>query len=174
MDNIEATRRQACTRYMLGDLSPSDTEGYEEHFFRCHECAEPLRVGPIFAENARSVFREHLRRPTATSPAAQPQPGPGWLAWLNPAWLKPVTAVPLAAAVALLCVVGYQNLVTIPWLDGQLAQASAPQAAASFPLKIARGNDTFAVPRQSQSFAVYFFVTEATPSQRYAGEIETI
>ena len=42
------------------------------------EFVNELRVRAIFAENARSVFREHLRRPTATSPAAQPQPGPGW------------------------------------------------------------------------------------------------
>ena len=49
------------------------------------EFVNELRVRAIFAENARFVFREHLRRPTATSPAAQPQPGPGWWSWLTPA-----------------------------------------------------------------------------------------
>src|SRR5580700_1047425 len=98
MDHEEATRIQAPGRYLLGDLTPSEKEGFEEHFFTCLECAEELRTGAIFADNARAVFHDDVRRPSSTSPAGSPQRGLGWWTWLHPAWLRPAYLLPVAAA----------------------------------------------------------------------------
>lgn len=166
MDHEEATRLQAPERYLVGDLSAPEREEFEDHFFSCFECAEALKTGAIFAENARSVFREQIRRPTATSPAEQPQPGMGWWNWLRPSIAAPALA-------ALLLVIGYQNLVIIPRLDSQLAEASAPQGVASFPLKLARGDDTVVVPPSSRSFTLYFHLPQGGSFQGYVCQIET-
>ena len=164
MDHQEATRMQAPMRYLLGELSTSEQEGFEEHFFTCRECAEELEAGAVFAENARAVFSEHSRRPTATSPAGLPQHGLGW--W---SWLRPQMAMPLAAMLALVCVVGYQNAVTIP----KLKSMSGPQAVLSFPLKIARGDETFVVPPDARFFTLYFLLPRTAPQAGYTCAIET-
>ena len=164
MDHQEATRTQAPMRYLLGELSTSEQEGFEEHFFTCQECAEELEAGAVFAENARAVFSEQSRRPTATSPAGLPQHGSGW--W---SWLRPQMAMPLAAMLALVCVIGYQNAVTIP----RLKSMAGPQAVLSFPLKIARGDETLAVPKSAQFFTLYFHLPQEARAASYTCVIET-
>lgn len=168
MDHQEALRIQAPERYALGELSSSEVEEFEEHFFSCAECAEDLSTGAIFAANARAVFREQSQRPTATSPAVLPQHGPGW--WT---WLRPAMAMPLAAAVALLCLVGYQNTITIPRLRNTLAETTAPQSAMSFPLKIARGDEPIVVPRNGQWFTLNFYLPQEAAFSEYEGEIDS-
>jgi hypothetical protein len=163
MDHQEATRMQAPTRYVLGELSPSEQEGFEEHFFTCQECAEELKAGAIFAENARAVFRGQIRRPTATSPAGLPQRGLGW--WN---WLRPQLALPVAALATLICIVGYQNAVTIPHL--KLLAASQP--VLSFPLKIARGDQDIVIPRNDESFMLYFYLPQDAQAGTYICTIE--
>ena len=168
MDHADALRRQASERYMLGELSSSEQEEFEEHFFNCAECSEDLSVGAVFAANARAVFHEQSLRPTATSPAVQPQPGLGW--WN---WLRPAMAMPLAAAVALLCIVGYQNTVTIPGLRKSVAEATAPQSVLSFALKIARGEEAVVVPASSREFALTFHLPQDVLAPQYSATIET-
>jgi hypothetical protein len=168
MDHQEALRMQATERYVLGDLSSSEQEEFEEHFFTCAECAEDLRMGAVFAANARAVFREQTRRPPATSPAVSPQKGSGW--WT---WLRPAMAAPLAAAVALLCVVAYQNSVTIPQLKNTVAEATAPQSVPSFSLKIARGDEPIAVPKGAHSFLLSFYLPQDAVLPQYQGELQT-
>jgi hypothetical protein len=167
MDHQEALRMQASERYMLGGLSSSEQEEFEEHFFTCTECAEDLRLGAVFKANARAVFREQSRRPPATSPAVSPQQGLGW--WT---WLRPALAAPLAAAITLLCVVAYQNSVTIPRLENTLAEATAPQSVPSFALKIARGDEPIAVPKDAHSFLLNFYLPQDVVLPQYVGEIQ--
>jgi len=168
MNHQEALRMQAPERYALGELSSSELEEFEEHFFTCAECAEDLSVGAIFAANARAVFREQSLSPTTTSPVAMPQRGGRWWNWLQPA-----TAMPLAAAVALLCVVGYQNAITIPGLKSNVSHATAPQSAPSYALKIARGDEAVVVPANARSFVLTFFLPRQGTLPQYTGEIET-
>ena len=47
MDHAEAINKGAVERYMLGQLSGSDCEEFEIHFFECQECAQELRAGAI-------------------------------------------------------------------------------------------------------------------------------
>ena len=60
MNHQEALRIQAPERYALGELSSSEVEEFEEHFFTCAECAEDLSIGAIFAANARAAARARL------------------------------------------------------------------------------------------------------------------
>ena len=159
MDHQEATRIQAPGRYALGDLTPSEREGFEEHFFTCPECAEELRADAIFADNARAVFHDDVPRASSTSPARSPQRGAGWWSWLRPAYLIPATA-----ALALVC--AYQNIVTIPRLRGDLGADRAPQSLTTFPLRAAfRGDDqVLTVPKSARYWSVFFDLADQGPA----------
>ncbi len=95
-------------------------DGYEEHFFDCAECALDVKAAAVFADTTREV----LRQEKASSVSKDPMPGRG--GWLH--WFRPVIAVPAFAA--LLLVVGYQNLVSIPRWKGLAVQSSQAQAPA--------------------------------------------
>jgi anti-sigma factor RsiW len=122
MDHVEATRKFAVEQYLLGELSESEREEFEQHFFACPECAETLETGAALIANAREVFREPARLPRQASV-------PGWKRWLGLEWgFAPAAA--LAGCVLMLAVVGYQNLVQIPAMrqrgeGGDLAMAPA-------------------------------------------------
>jgi Putative zinc-finger len=115
MEHKEAIRIHAVDRYLLGELTAVEREEFEEHFFSCGECSEDLHVGAILVDNSRAVLREEVPDPVPASPAAPPRPG--WRLW----WSQ----VPLAAAIALLAVVGYQNLKVIPEYRRQLTEDAA-------------------------------------------------
>jgi len=108
MDHREALRLQAAEKYVLGELSPQLRDEYEEHYFECQECAEELKTTVAFVDSARGVLQAEVPVRTEAE-SVQPRKA-GWLAWLRPAVAVPVFA-------ALLLVVGYQNLVTIPRLQ---------------------------------------------------------
>jgi hypothetical protein len=112
MDHHEAVRSLAAERYLLEEMSESEREAFEAHYFECPTCAESVRAGAALADAARA----------GRVPAAAPAPvrTRGVLA----------TAIPLAAAAALALVAGYQAFVTIPGLRRALdtPQALAPVA----------------------------------------------
>ena len=58
MDHLDADQTKAVERYMLGDLSVSEVEEFERHFFDCPQCSEELRTLTLFQANARAVFGE--------------------------------------------------------------------------------------------------------------------
>jgi hypothetical protein len=71
MDHAEATTMKAAERYTLSDLSVSEVEEFERHFFDCPQCSEELRILSMLQENARAVFIEQNSTPSSTR-AAQP------------------------------------------------------------------------------------------------------
>jgi hypothetical protein len=104
MDHNEATRSQACEKYLLGELPADLRDAFEEHYFSCAECAVQLQTVTEFLAASRDILSE--------VPVSQPRPDyvrvtRGWFAWLNP-----LVAVPVFAA--LLLAIAYQNFVTIP------------------------------------------------------------
>ena len=113
MDHKEAIRIQAVDRYLLGEFSTVERQEFEEHFFSCGECSEDLRMGAILVDNSRAVLRDEFFDPIPAGPGAAAL-RPGWSFW----WSQ----VPLAAAIALLAVVGYQNLRVLPEYRRQLAE----------------------------------------------------
>ena len=108
MDHTEALRLQAAEKYVLGELSQPLRDEYEEHYFECGECAEELKTTVAFVDSARGILRTEVPA-KAEAQVARARTG-GWFAWLPPAFAVPVFA-------ALLLVVAYQNVVTIPHLE---------------------------------------------------------
>lgn len=143
MNHSEAVQQMAAERYLLGELAPNERDAFEEHYFDCPECALDLRAGAAFVDEAK--------RQLPQLNAAQPAPKPArletthaqrdWFAWLRPAFAAPVFA-------ALLAIVGYQNLATIPHLRSAAAEPRlgpwmtlhlGTRGAAAMPVQVNRG-----------------------------------
>lgn len=140
--HVFADRDDAAERYLLGQMSESDRDTYERHFFECVECAEDVKSTAQFIDTCRSVLADRAR-----ADAAPPRP-------TRPVWLsRPAAAVFTGALAATLAIIAYQNVVTIPGL----ARATAARAvtAVSLAAANARGtSQTIAVPRQ-QPFVIF-------------------
>ncbi|HEY6292506.1 MAG TPA: hypothetical protein VI455_13240 [Terriglobia bacterium] len=162
MQHTDADRTLAPERYLLGEMSSTEIEEFEEHLFLCQECAEAVKTGATFADNARAVFKDE-----AAVAAFQLQPAKERKRTVTPWWQRltfPVLA-PTFAALMLLCGAGYQRLVVISQLQRQLAQATAPQALPAFALhSVSRGSaPVIQVSANAGSFSLYFDVaTEST------------
>src|SRR6267378_7232166 len=116
MDHNQALQLQAAVKYVLGELSQVQRDEYEDHYFDCAECAVDIKALATFADTTREV----LRHERATQIAKELVPARArWLRWLQPALVP--------ACAALLLLVGYQNLVSIPhWKGLATPSASAP------------------------------------------------
>jgi hypothetical protein len=162
MEHQEADQTLAVERYLLGDMAGAEMEQFEEHLFICPRCAESVRTGAVFVENARAVFKE----PGAQ---AEAQPTSRAMEWKQTPWWKRFMApvfVPALAALAFLCVAGYQQLVVIRGLRAQLATLTAPQPLPSFALHaISRGEgQAIVVPAGARFFNLYFDVVMESAS----------
>ncbi len=155
MEHEDATRIQACTRYLMGSLSPAEAAEFEEHYFTCPDCAEELKAGSIFGEDVRAVFHEQAQRLLPASPVVLPQTVPGWLERMRLGFALPFGA---AACLALIPfgVVIYQNTVSLPGLRAQVADLTAPQSLAQIPLKANRGPGSVVVPKNHRFWVAYF------------------
>lgn len=149
MDHTEAVRMQAVEKYILGELSPFHRAQFEEHYFDCADCALNLRAGVAFAAASRQYFAE-----SAVPEKAVRTPRAGWFDWL-----KPMIAVPAFAALLLL--VGYQNLVSIPHMQ-RVNSAADIEAKPWFPLvdasvKGSAGSRVEVAP--GKAFILFFDIT---------------
>ena len=162
MDHETSIKTQAAERYLLGELPPPEREAFEQHYFDCSECAESVRLGFQFSENAREVFRDESR--LAFRPA---QAGfRSWLAWLRPAYLVP------AAACLTIALAVYQNAVEIPALRARVGRLERPMVLSSVLLA---PSSRAAVPSIAVSSASPFFqLTLAVSAVRPAGRYECI
>jgi methionine-rich copper-binding protein CopC len=98
-------------------MSPEERDNFEEHYFYCNACGEDIRTGSVFVENAKSVFRDELRKAPASAKRS----------WLKGDWLRQLRlpiAAPAFAALALAAVVVYQNQVVIPALKAPESMGS--------------------------------------------------
>lgn len=157
MEHTEVDRTLAVDRYLLGELSGAELEDFEEHIFSCRQCAEDVRSGAAFFDNARAVFKDELSESRARVQAERGRVRRWWSRFTLP------MLAPAFASVLLLCVVGYQRLIVIPGLQQQLAQAEAPQAIPVFAVPgVSRGAEPVITAPARGRFGVYFDV--ATPS----------
>jgi Putative zinc-finger len=165
MDHNQAIQLQAAVKYVLGELSQVQREEYEEHYFDCAECAVDLQALATFADTTREV----LRQEKASALAAEPVPARG--GWLR--WLQPVTAVPVFAA--LLLIVGYQNIVTIPSAREEAASGAAQLFVSSRAPKMAvtRGGEEVKLSvRQNESFPLKFDFTPTPTFDAYVCQLQ--
>jgi hypothetical protein len=115
MDHVQAIQTQAAEKYLLGEFSAAEQDEFAEHFFDCEECAKDLRLTALFMDTAKRVMAADLAdKPRATFKRSSS----GW----QPAWYA------VAASIALMAVILYQNVVTIP----KLRSFAAPQALEYF------------------------------------------
>jgi hypothetical protein len=113
MDHEQAIKNMVAERYLLGELSESERDAYEEHLFSCPECFEQVKAG--------TEFVSYLRRLGAEEPAtaaAQPR-------WRQILASMSGPAPALAFALMFLCIAGvsfYQDMV--------IRRMKAPQVVA--------------------------------------------
>src|SRR5437016_1408308 len=130
MDHAEAINMRAVERYVLGDLSVSEVEDFERHFFDCPQCSEELRIVSVLQENARAVFAEQDPGPQ-TAPAKQRA---NWWSGFVSAWRQPWAIAPALAAVVLAVLVGYAT---------GSRRSETPQPVSTYALHAAsRGEET--------------------------------
>lgn len=126
MNHSEAIRLKAAEKYLLGELSAELRDQYEDHYFGCMECAQDVRAGAVFVDNARDVWSAGTVAEASVRPAGK-RVGRWWGVLMRPAFAAPALAL-------LLMVAAYQNAVTIPHLKTALSQSEAPQTLPSFSL----------------------------------------
>src|SRR5208282_3013087 len=145
MDHLDAENTKAVERYMLGDLTVSEVEEFERHFFDCPQCSEELRALTIFQENARAVFAEQDLAPVPGSvPASVPEPksAAGWWGGFSPLFGSRQWAMVLGAL-----------LIGIFAGYGVFAPHERVQAVSAFPLYAqARGEETIVSPAAESKF----------------------
>ena len=112
MDHSEAVKTMAAERYLLKELTQDERDAFEDHYFTCQECARDLLAGAAFVDEAKvqlpeTIAVEPTPRRVKDKPAVSKRTP--WFDWWRPAFAMPAFA-------ALLLVVGYQNLVTLPSL----------------------------------------------------------
>lgn len=92
MEHEEAIKNLTAERYLLGELTASDREAYEEHLFSCPACFEQVKAG--------AEFVGHLRRTGVDAP--QPAVAPGFMSRLitNAGQLATITACGLVLFVS--------------------------------------------------------------------------
>jgi hypothetical protein len=112
MDHNEAIKEMAAERYLLNELTPDLRDAFEEHVFNCPECALDLRAGSAFVNLAKGELPGLVAASPSSSPAEPTRPIKRKFDWQS--WLRPAFVVPAFAA--LLALVSYQNLSTIPSL----------------------------------------------------------
>ncbi len=104
----------ATERYLLDELTPELRDAFEEHLFECQECALDVRAASAFLTEAKAQLPQilaeaprHAEAPRLVKPARPQSKKPWWSIWTMPAFTAPAFA-------ALLGVIAYQNLATIP------------------------------------------------------------
>lgn len=143
MNHSEAVQQMTAERYLLGELTSSERDAFEEHYFECQECALDLRAAATFVDEAK-VQLPQLTRASAVPGPARVQPARERRSWF--AWWKPAFAAPAFAL--LLALVGYQNLATIPHLRSAATEPrvipwltlhTGTRGAAHLPVQVTRG-----------------------------------
>jgi hypothetical protein len=151
MDHLDADNTKAVERYMLGDLSVSEVEEFERHFFDCPQCSEELRALTLFQANARAVFGEQDLAPTPFRVHA-PESAVGWWRGFSPLFWNRNAHFWKSGAMALAALI-------IGVFTGYLAfgMREAGQVGA-FPLYAqARGEETVVSPAADSKFYTLYF-----------------
>jgi Putative zinc-finger len=120
MDHNEAIKEMATERYLLNELTPELRDAFEEHAFNCPECALDLRAGSTFINIAKGELPALVEASPGASRPETTRPIKKKFDWQ--AWLRPAFAIPAFAA--LLALVSYQNLSTIPSLRKSASEPS--------------------------------------------------
>lgn len=152
MEHVNAVNDRSAERYLLGEMSPSEAEEFERHYFECEECALAVEAGEIFVANARAVLAEPESE-AVHKDVARDTPRESFWSALTAWWTRPATMFPAVASLLLGALVLYQGAVVIPGLRQSLGEARVLPA---FQLVGAsRGEPAqIAIPPGTPSFAI--------------------
>ena len=121
MSHGQSVGSQAAERYLLGELTESEREAFEGHYFDCPVCFEQVKLGSQFMHHAREVL--------------DPEPEKGWLAGMLGDMRRPV---PAFVSALFLCAIGtgvYQHAVIAdleaPRIEARYIQLTGPKKGAS-------------------------------------------
>jgi hypothetical protein len=162
MNHKVVTAQNMTERYLLNELDPTAREEFEEHYFKCEECAADLQAAALLVEKIKdgAILGLESRPVQASTPIPAPR---AWFGWLRGAFVLPVMAT-------LLVVVGYQNLVTYPQMVRQL---NSPQI-----LPYAQVNlDTYAAegptitPKPGQAFLLLVRIPPGGLYSKYTADL---
>jgi anti-sigma factor RsiW len=143
MDHKMVETLESVDKYLLNELSSDERTHFEEHMFDCPICSDQVRENFTVTENLKEVLREEKAR--ATVQVSELSRGGWWRGWLSVPSL-----VPTFAALALACVLGYQDYGG----GSQMARVLPPPAAVLMP--VSRGDNGLQVQvnRQSPLFEI--------------------
>jgi hypothetical protein len=163
MEHSEAIQLMAAEKYLLDELSADVRDEFEEHLFVCHECAMDMRTASVFLEQGKAVLAE----PEVATVIEKEKSRPGLFAWWRPAFATPAMA-------ALLLVIGYQNLVTLPQLTRAL---NRPQLLPATTLNfLTYGDGTGGSPlvvHAGQDFLVNLIITPEAQYVAYKADLRS-
>lgn len=145
MDHKEAVDTMAAQQYILDELSPTDRDAFEEHYFGCAECAADVRDGAQIADTIRNGKTSRAAAPSRRWRA-------GWLA--------------AAATVPFITFLGYQNVM----LRSALVAARSARVIHSVSLLNAEsraGGEEVVVENASQPFGIYLDIPPRANATRY-------
>jgi hypothetical protein len=118
MTHTEALNTLASERYLLEEMTESERDAFEEHYFSCLECAEDVRTAAVMRDGVEAGFAAApIARVATFVPAAKRQAA-------RQPWYQS-TVLPWAVAATLAIAVTYQARPT--------RQAEAPTSSASAP-----------------------------------------
>jgi hypothetical protein len=119
MNHKDANEEMAVERYLLGELTGTSRDRFEEHLFDCAECTADLKQGVLFLEASRVDLK--ARGVTRSKDAlVAPKKSQLRTAWL----LQPWILVPALAAC--LAVIVYQSAIVQPRMRSELAELQTP------------------------------------------------
>src|SRR5262249_8421740 len=127
---------------------------------------EDVRLGFQFRDNVKAVFSEDPQ------PVWRPEKSSRRRTWFD--WMRPLVLMP-AACLALVAVIGYQNLVTIPQLRSSPASISQPEVVPSAVLAPpSRGEaPAVSVPPGAHTFHLQLDLRPIGHFEKYACELRS-
>lgn len=162
MEHVETVRRNTVERYVLGELTASERDAFEEHFFECQECAADVKAMAAFIDNVRVIMRRD--RPARNAAAQKQEKRSGWLGWLQPAYA-------MAAIAALLLLIAYQSFIAIPRIKREVLPITA-QALPTLSLTTSGSRGDAAIPeialQPDGAFGIYVDVPESARFTAYS------
>jgi hypothetical protein len=167
MDHETSINSMAAEKYLLGELTSPEREGFEQHFFECPECAESVRLGFEFGEDARVVFRQDAR------PVATVSWWGRFRSWFTST--QPTMLVPVGACIVVAAFSGYQNAIQIPALRSEVNQLERPQVLAMNLLAPASRSSmpTIVISPGSRFVQLSLATGAVTQSRRYQCDLRT-
>src|SRR5262245_47252240 len=110
MTHQEAVDTLAPDRYLLDEMSDSERQVFEDHYFSCHDCADELRTGAALIEGTRAGMAQQSAGAQVV-PMRPPRSKTGSATSFvtRTAWYRS-PAIGWAVAATLAVVVSYQSL----------------------------------------------------------------